>query len=287
MSEERNNAGLFDGSATSGGHPVQSGMPKESVRDYIKDLLGETDLSEEVVPLPSKGVPYPEGHPLKGRQTVTIRSMRSSDEDILVNKAFFKNGTMFSNLIKSCLIEPKVNPTDILMGDRIAILAAIRISGYGSSYQVKIKCPKCRAESKSEFDISTFGLRELSADPVADGNYFEHTLPVSKSKVVYKYNTGHEEEMVMKRAASGNTSGSQTQSLKEAIISVNGVTDRTKIGLFCDNMKPRDAQSLRKHIAKTEPTLLMESQWTCIECGHDDIVPVPMSETFFRPDDEE
>jgi hypothetical protein len=40
-----------------------------------------------VLELPSKGLFYPEGHPLHGRDTIQIRQMTTAEEDILSNRA--------------------------------------------------------------------------------------------------------------------------------------------------------------------------------------------------------
>ncbi len=86
----------------------------------------------EIVELPSKGLLYPEGHPLS-EGTVEIKYMTAKEEDILTNQSYIKNGTVLDKIMKS-LIVSKINYDDLLIGDKNAILVASRILGYGSEY---------------------------------------------------------------------------------------------------------------------------------------------------------
>ena len=55
--------------------------------------------SEEVT-LPSKGILYPEGHPLKSG-VIEMKYMTAREEDILTNQNLIKNGTVICNI--NCL----------------------------------------------------------------------------------------------------------------------------------------------------------------------------------------
>jgi hypothetical protein len=83
------------------------------------------------VRLPSAGLAYPPEHPLHAAETVDIRAMTARDEDILSSPALLRNGTVFTQLIRSCLTNKHVDPDTLLVGDRNAILIAIRVSAYG------------------------------------------------------------------------------------------------------------------------------------------------------------
>lgn len=289
MSEEkgRNNNMMFGG----GGNQVHPSQPSMSVDEMLADMLGETAhlLHDHEVPLPSKGIPYAVGHPLHGVEYVTIRSMRSGDEDILLNQALFKSGKMFSELIRACLISPKCDPRDMLVGDRFAILTAIRISGHGSEATSELKCPSCSAKSKVVFNMNEFPIRYLdlpSAGDEKDRNLFELTLPISKARVLVRFQNGHTEEQDFKKAAAGGAADKVSDLLKRMIYSVNGETDRMKIGFFCERMSPMDSNEIKKFLRDKEPKLLMERDWTCPSCGHNDTVRLPLQNALFRTDDD-
>ena len=62
----------------------------------------------EEVTLPSKGLLYPEGHPLKSGK-ITMKYMTAKEEDILTNQNFIKNGTVIDKLLKSLVVDKFIN----------------------------------------------------------------------------------------------------------------------------------------------------------------------------------
>src|SRR5210317_1882951 len=94
----------------------------------------EFSLPTETIELPSKGLLYPEGHPLASG-TVEMKYMTAKEEDILTNKNYIKNGTVIDKLLKSLLVT-EFNYNDLLVGDKNAIMIAARILSYGKDYPV-------------------------------------------------------------------------------------------------------------------------------------------------------
>src|SRR5258708_5267862 len=149
-----------------------SAVPQPGTPDYVPPT--------EVVPLPSKGRVYPPDFPLAGADRVEIRSMTARDEDILTSRALLKQGKAISTLLRSCLVNKQVDVDQMLIGDRNAIMVAIRITGYGAEYEVKVACPKCEVQSKHQFDLSRLAIKPLGKDPISSGkNEFEFDLPIS------------------------------------------------------------------------------------------------------------
>jgi hypothetical protein len=91
---------------------------KETHQQAQQDL--GFDIPVETVPLPSLGKAYPEDHPLYMKEFVEIRAMTAREEDILTSRALIKQGTLITNLIKSCMIDKSVDPRTLLSGDRNA-----------------------------------------------------------------------------------------------------------------------------------------------------------------------
>ena len=164
-----------------------------SHNDILKDDFGLT-VPTELVPLPSLGVIYPENHPLHCKETLEIRAMTAREEDILTNRAYIKQKSVINELIKSCLIDKRIDPADMIAGDRNAIMTSLRITGYGADYGVEVDCPSCGERSKQNFDLTRLPIKRIEDAPVALGsNSFEFELPLTKKKVRFKYLNGHEE----------------------------------------------------------------------------------------------
>ena len=148
-------------------------------RNVMADDFG-FEVPVESVPLPSNGIVYPSESSLHGRETVDIRAMTAREEDILTSRALIKKGTVITHLIKSCLVDKTIDVDEMLVGDRNAIMTALRVTGYGSDYNAEVDCPQCSERSKQEFQLTELPIKRLEISPVADGaNLFEFTLPMT------------------------------------------------------------------------------------------------------------
>lgn len=280
MAETDRNA-LFGGAAPAG---IQT-------RDVMKDDFGY-EVPIDSVPLPSNGVAYPPESPLHGQETVDIRAMTAREEDILTSRALIKKGTVITELIKSCLTDKRINVSDMLVGDRNAIMIALRITGYGSDYNVEAECPKCNVRSKQSFDLSALPIKRLETAPIENGrNAFEFKLPITKKNVHFKFLTGRDEEeiaTVLERAKKQGAMADNlvTSRLQYSIITIDGKTDRSAINGFIRNMPARDSMELRRHIDASEPGIDMKGELDCPSCNEISEVRIPLGASFFWPDAE-
>jgi len=244
----------------------------------------------ELVPLPSRGIIYPQNSPLFGQETLEIKPMTAREEDILTSRAYIKKGTVLTKLMQSCLTNKNINPDDLISGDRNALMVAIRITGYGSDYEVEVDCPECGARNKSSFDLSQLPIKRLSIDPVVFGeNLFEVQLPISKKSARVKFLTGHDEREMMiinerKKKSGIKTDTSITDRLSRSIVSIDGISDRNKINMFVKNIPARDSLALRKFLDNNEPGIEMKSWLSCDSCYEESEVNLPMGTSFFWPD---
>ena len=259
------------------------------VSNVMKDDFG-LDIPAESVPLPSRGIIYPQNGPLFGRETLDITPMTAKEEDILTSRAYIKNGTVLTKLIHSCLSDKNIDPDTMISGDRNALLVSLRITGYGADYNVEVDCPECSTKSKQTFDLSKLKIKRLEIEPVAPGeNLFEVQLPVTKKTVRVKFLTGTDERDMMITAERRKKSGlksetSITDRLMRSIISVDGITDKNKLSFFVRNIPARDSLLLRKFLDKNEPGIEMKSWMTCPNCHEQSEVGLPMGAAFFWPD---
>jgi len=265
----------------------ESGPIKKS--NVMKDDFG-LEIPVESVPLPSRGVIYTTEGSLYNTETLDIKPMTAREEDIMVSRAYIKNGTVITKLLQSCLSDKSIDPDDLISGDRNALLIALRITGYGSNYDVELSCPACGNNNKASFDLSELKIKRLEVDPVEMGkNMFEVTLPVTKKTVKVKFLTGHDErEMLIiserKKKKGLSTQSSVTDRLNRSILSVEGITDKNKIKFFVDNMPARDSLSLRRFLDNYEPGVDMKSSFECSHCYEESEVEIPIGASFFWPD---
>jgi hypothetical protein len=248
------------------------------------------EIPVESVPLPSSGLTYSQESPLHLKEVVEIRSMTAREEDILTSRALIKKGTVITELIKSCLVDKRIQVQDMLVGDRNALMVALRITGYGAEYRVEADCPKCNARSKQEFDLASMPIKRLEIEPVSKGqNVFEFKLPMTKKMVHFKFLTGRDEEEISTIQERTKKQGAiadniVTTRLQYSIVSVDSKTDRSLINTFIRNMPARDSMALRKFIEQHEPGIEMKSDYDCPSCSEVSEVRVPLGASFFWPD---
>lgn len=277
--------------------PSKTNIPQSEIVSQIpksspaQDVFGWT-VPVEQVPLPSAGLIYPKGSPLHGRETLQIKAMTAQEEDILMSRALLKEGTVLHHLIKSCLIDKGVDPSDLLSGDRNSLIVAIRITGYGSDYRASVTCPSCKKSDNHTFDLSSLEIRRLGAQPIANGvNEFEFLLPVTKKKVTFKLTTVRDEdeesqakERMKKLFPDAKIENVITRQLESQTISIDGKTDRTAISAFIKSMPAADSRAYRNFISKVEPGLNTSLDFSCRSCGSESKVALPLGAAFFWPE---
>lgn len=256
-----------------------------------QDVFGWT-VPVEQIPLPSGGIVYDLNSSLHGRETVQIKAMTAQEEDILMSRALLRDGTVFQHLIRSCLTDKSVDPGELLIGDRNAILVSIRITGYGSEYKATATCTSCAKPGSYSFDLSSVGIKRLGSNPISTGrNEFEFLLPVTKKRVIFKLLTINDEreiaqtqERMSKLFPDAKVEGTVTRQLENQIVSIDGKTDRSAISAFIKSMPAGDSRALRRYMVDIEPGLDMTMDFECKSCGSASKAVIPLGAAFFWPE---
>lgn len=253
------------------------------------------EIPYELVPLPSQGKLYPEEHPLYGEESVQIKAMTATEENILSSPALLKKGMVVDTLIKSCLLNKSIDPRTLLAGDKSTILLAIRISGFGSEYNVRTSCPECSNGFDHSFDLSKVSLKNLSKEPDVPGkNMFTFVLPKSKKTIKFKILTSGDESDILetqeKRKRAFKKSGIQsevdttvTDRLLRGVVEIDGNKDRKFIEKFIASMPVLDSRALREHIKNIEPDVTFKQEVECPNCGAVETHDIPIGMEFLWP----
>jgi hypothetical protein len=235
----------------------------------------------EMVDLPSKGLLYPEGHPLsKGK--IEMKYMTAREEDILTNQNYIKQGIVIDKLLQS-LIVTKFDFDDLLIGDKNAIMIAARVLGYGKDYSFTYEGEEITV------DLSELATVELDESTIEKGvNSFNYTLPHSGTKITFKLLSGRDEKAIedeVKGLKKLNKNGSPDLStrLKHQILSVEGDDNKKVIRDFVDNyFLARDSASFRAHLKTINPDVKMV--FNHVTDNGEEEVSIPLQVQFFWPD---
>ena len=241
----------------------------------------EFKLPTETIELPSKGLLYPEGHPLASG-TIEMKYMTAKEEDILTNQNYIKNGTVIDKLLKS-LIVTEFNYNDLLVGDKNAIMIAARILSYGKDYPVSFNGEQLTV------DLSLLDAKEHKVDYSRGVNEFTVKLPKAGSEVTFKLLT-HGDELAIENEIKGlqkinkNNIAEVTTRLKHMIVSIDGTRERADIRKFVDGyLLAQDARAIREEYTRVSPDVDLSFTYT-FEDGSEEEVAIPIGLNFFWPD---
>ena len=241
-----------------------------------------------LVALPSSGKFYPEGHPLHGSDTVEVKQMTTREEEILINQTLIQKGIVTDRLIKSVLLNQAIDVDSLLVGDKNAILIALRVDAYGSGYEVEVPCPTCGQKNQKEIDLSELKHKEISEEfEPTDGGTFFIELPKTNAKVECRLMTGEDEKAIAeanKKAKKYNIENPLVTQYAQMITSVNGNQDPTFISSFIVNMPAMDSRTLRNTYKKAVPDVDMTFEFKCDLCSHEQGMEVPITANFFWSD---
>jgi len=268
--------------------------PAVNVPDFV--AKAQSDASQpkekypsEVIPLPTKGWFYPDGHPLSSGE-IEIKQMTAREEDLLANQELIKKGKVLDKLMESVIINKAIKLEDILIPDKNAIFIAIRRLAYGDDYPVTITCPQCATQNRVKINLSDLSYKTFDFDKHPKGqNNFSFTLP-SGITVTYKLLSQIDEQSIdaelaqLKKISKDNT-GELTTRLKYLFTSVDGNTDRATIRRFVeDKLTAKDSLALRKHIKDHNPDVDMTFTFKCSECDLERRLDMPIGASFLWPD---
>ena len=247
----------------------------------------------EIVDLPSQGLFYPKNSPMYGKKTIEIRYMTAKDEDILTSPTLLRKGLAIERMLQNIIIDNDVNTTDMLIGDKNALLFAARVTGYGRSYEAEVTCANCGHEHDHYFDLAEYVDNYKFTDPseskfeLTDNGTMMVQLPTTKVMIEMRFMTGQDEDFLQKSAnkqSKLNLGDSVlTNMFKRLVISANGVQNPTEIGQFIDNMPAIDARYLRAAYSNVAPNVQFVSAVECPQCGEHTETEVPITAGFFWP----
>lgn len=250
----------------------------------------QSTFPTEVIDLPSKGLFYSSNSPLRtGR--IELKLMTAKEEDILTSPNLLKKGLAIDKLLESLIVNKDIKIGDLLLGDKNAIIFAVRRLAYGDKYgPLELNCPKCQAKNTVTIDLSLLKQKEIDETQFEPNtNVFEYTLPNSNYVVQFKLLNDDDEKSIERDNLAFSkinkvTSSEVTSRLKKMVVSINGETDPIKLKTLIDNMPSRDSLALRQYIREITPDIDATFNFTCSECGAEERVAVPMTVSFFWPD---
>ena len=288
----RNNNRLTSGA---GATEQDTAPPEQNIQNNSNDF--GFVVPTEFVDLPSKGAYYAVGHPLHGQDTIETKHMTAKEEDMLTSRSLLRKGVALDRVIASIIVDNRIDPEELLVGDRNAIIVSARISAYGSDYTTKVTCPSCTTQQEHTFDLNDSSIyNQDNQDDTFDGlvqqqedGTFTVELPRSQFNIGFRILTGKDEKQVasgleMDKKTKGSYEKNVTRQLKHIIVSINGNTTADAVNYVVDNLPSIDARYLRQAYKSVNPNIDLTQHFECIECDYESEMEVPLTADFFWPD---
>jgi hypothetical protein len=252
--------------------------------------MSELQYPTEVISLPSQGKVYPESNPLSSGE-IEIKYMTAKEEEILASQNLIKKGVVLDKLFESIIVDKKINPNDIIIGDKNAIMLATRILGYGSDYQIEMT-DELDEKSKVIVDLAQIQTKEVDIELLNTDNKFTFTTPVGGNVLEFKLLTHGDEQKIdadvkaMQRLNKDGASSELTTRYRYMILSVDGKNDTQTINNFVNNrFLTRDTKAFREYVKSISPDVNMEFEYEDPQTGEKEVRPIPMGVNFFWPTD--
>lgn len=242
------------------------------------------------ITLPSKGLLYPEGHPLR-QGFIELKWMTAKEENILTTESYIKQDIVIDKFLQSMIVSPKFDYEDLLIGDKDALVIGSRIYGYGEEYEVTVTAPS-QKQQNVKIDLNDIKPREVDYDSFNADNEFVYEFDsrkTGKTKLVFKLltirDTKEIEDRLKKYRKAGSADTQITSRLFQMIVSVNGETDRHIVKAFIDNdFLAQDSRKFREYVNKLQPGMNMEIELVDEETSEPFRSKVAIEPHFFWPD---
>jgi hypothetical protein len=212
--------------------------------------------------------------------------MTAKEEDILSNQNLIKKGIVLDKLFESIIVD-KIDPKDIVIGDKNAIILATRLLGYGADYTMKFYSGVIGDTIQTVVDLSKVQTKEVDFSLFKNKNEFEFITPLGKNKLTFKLLT-HGDELAVEKDIQAleklNKDGSFeiTTRLRHMITSVDGNSDISTINKYITGMLARDSKALRDYVKNISPDMDMTFEYTH-STGEKEALPITMGVGFFWP----
>ena len=274
-------------------------MVELAKKQYEQKQVSDYKFPTEIIDLPSNGLIYPKDNPLSTGK-VEMKYMTAKEEDILTTQSFIKDGSVLDRLFKALIISNGegafIKYSDLVTGDKNAIMVAARVLGYGKDYDVEIDDPTSPGiKQKETIDLTQFENIEYDGSNQIElnKNEFKFTLPNSKREVTFIAMTESKERKVKHQIEAAQKAGRKikdltskdlTIRLKNMILSVDGEYDQTVINQFVDNeLFAVDSKALRAHMNSVVPDIDLNYEFISEETGERRDMLLPMEVGFFWP----
>lgn len=275
----------LDAVAKTGDRELAATLKSKGKQNARKEAKRKFNFSEaSVFELPSNGKFYQDSDDEDLRRgLIKLLPMGLAEEEILTNRAYHKNSSMFRVLFDTCM-ESDYPAKKLLSYDVLYLVYCLRQITYGEDYKFDIKCGECDKSFSYDMNISEIDFKEL--EETQDARTI--SLPVSKYSATLRLLRLADEEEI---ARLKNSTYADDEEVSETILNlfVRTVSIQDEKGNeispddwieFYTCLPVKDKLEIKKSFEKAvnDPKISV----VCPKCGNVIKMSVPFDSDFFR-----
>ena len=295
---------------------VSNTVTNEQLLETVLAAPVEQLIPWEDVELPSRGLYYG-----WTSGVIQVRAWGAQVDKIMATQRLATTGQSINMMMEQCCRFPDgFTPNLLLVGDQVFLLYYLRGITHGNIYEFATKCPNqdCGATGQFTADLNELAQTITWADAALGSEPFRITLPYLSKQVGRNFDVGvrmlrvDDSQYIMRNRKAQNKiigMGSKAkvmpkvqkqqparveridlddtlmQNLETIIVDVMGTTDRFKIRALVGKLHSSDLAIIREWLREHSPGIDTQVSVTCAECTTEYRLLLPITESFFRPQD--
>lgn len=169
--------------------------PSNDIPTYKFDISNiPDDIKYDIIPLPSNGQCYPADSPLRSGR-IPVAYLTAMDENLISSPNMYRDGKIIDIILERKILLENVKPSDLINGDRDAIVLWLRATGYDTPFPIVATHPKTGKKYDVTIDLSKIKYLDFNLEGNEDGN-FEFETKNGKDKLLFNFTTKDEENEI-------------------------------------------------------------------------------------------
>jgi hypothetical protein len=228
----------------------------------------------------------------------TIRGLKVREKGFLTDEKLLRTDALVGKILESCWVKttslgpaydfggeiPSPLPWDeVLQGDRLYALKAIRSATWGREFELDVTCTNmlCKHRFLWVIDMDAVPIKKLGeaeAARIRSGQFFE--TEVAGKKIVFRPLLGRDAQLVAQLTRRG--SSILTAGLAVRVVSVDGVDPEAEsIAAWIDDLEAPEGEALQQKLDSVDCGLETSLRIECPQCETSQESLLPLVLSFF------